>query len=173
MTTHLVWDTTGILHASLAERVDVLGHHAAGPQDDPWRNVTTSIVVSELSSHGIAVPGWVEVEQETLGDVTSLSSWLDRVGSDGERHAGEASVLNMASSRGWTAVVDDGDAVGVGRRGGVTVHGTLWMIGQQVARGECAPQSASNLVDMLMDHEFRAPFLRGGYITWAQGHELF
>lgn len=173
MTVELVWDASGIYHASRADRIDVLGTHAAGPDDDPWGNYTTPAVANELGRLGVAVPDWLTVQDETFAEVLSLPAWVERVGSDGAHHLGEATVLNMAESRESIAIIDDNDAVGVGRRWGVEVHGTLWLIAQQVARGDCAEITASRLVDVLIQHDFRCPIRHGEYIAWAKRNGLF
>lgn len=167
----LVWDASGLLHAARADRSDVLGVHAAGPASQPWRNVSTSTVERELRRLDCEIPTWVDVVEETFEEQQSLASWMERVGAGRGNH-GEASVLNVAESRGWVAVVDDGDAKKVGIRAGVEVHGTLWVIAQQVVRGECPETTAEALVSALIDSGARMPFKRGGYVTWARRRDL-
>lgn len=52
--TTLVWDTSPLWHAALADRLDVLGDLTSGPADSTWQSVTTQTVVAELRRNGIA-----------------------------------------------------------------------------------------------------------------------
>lgn len=167
----LVWDSSGIYHPAVADRLDVLAEHAKGPADDPWRNVTTRLVVGEVADKGYAVPTWVEVVDETGEEQVTLADWFDRVGA-GRYHRGEASVFNLASSRSWTAVVDDRNARVVGQQYGVETHGILWVIAQPVARGEVSEAAAEGLATALLATGARYPFNPGGYCEWARTNGL-
>lgn len=167
----LVWDCSGLLHAAHADRLDVLGDHAKGSQSDPWANVTTTYVEWELNTFGFQVPTWVTVEPDSLDDQTTLPTWIERIGA-GRKDMGEATVLNLATNRSFTAIVDDGDARKVAAKHGVDVHGVLWVIAAPVKRGECSETTASNLVDQIADTGARFPFARGKFIEWARSVQL-
>lgn len=163
----LVWDCSGLLHAARADRLDVLAEHAKGSSDAPWRSLTSTYVAYELDTFGFAVPSWVSVEPDALVDQTTLPVWIDRVGA-GRKHMGEATVLNLAENRRFTAIIDDADARRVAAKYGSDVHGVLWVIAAPVTRGECSELTAASLVDQLIDTGARFPFPRGGFIDWAR-----
>jgi len=56
----------------------------------------------------------------------------------------------------------------VGNAYGVETHGILWVIAQQVNRGECGEMAAEALVNALLDSGARFPFERGGFCAWAK-----
>ncbi len=167
MATTLVWDASPLVHASLVERLDVLGDLAAGPRDAPWRHVTTAAVAEELTRHGGALPGWLSVVNvDGLVELTSLATWVGRVSQ--QRHSlGEATVLAWAEVHAAVAVVDDASARRVARRHGADVHGLLWVAGQAVTQGRWSAVAVSGFVDRMIESGARYPFTVGRFVDWA------
>jgi hypothetical protein len=86
--TVLVWDTSPLMHAELAERLDVLADYAKGTPAEPWRNVTTTPIVKELERNGIKSNlAWLEVVHlDELDELLALVRWANRL--DVERTPG-------------------------------------------------------------------------------------
>ncbi|HEX6756136.1 MAG TPA: hypothetical protein VF109_09345 [Mycobacteriales bacterium] len=168
----LVWDTSGILHAARAERLDVLGDLAKG-----HRHVMTAAVLEELDRYGLAVAvaecGWMEtVHVDGLADLACLVRWTALV-SDGQHDRGEATVCAWAEAHGGTAILDDAAAKATAVRAGLEVHGSLWVIADGVRSGHLSEPAADGLVDALARDGARFPFPSRGFSHWARAQDLF
>jgi len=109
-----VWDTSPLWHAGLADRLDVLGDCAKGPEAARWRNVTTATVVSELERNGLTPGlGWLEiVHVDELDELLATMKWTTHMGVNASQGAnlGEATVCAWAEVHGGTAIIDEKDA---------------------------------------------------------------
>lgn len=164
--TTFCWDTTLLLHAHRAERLDALDSHLP----PGVRHVMTEVVEAEL--RGAPLPGWLDpVSLDTLPALRALVAWQGRVGSTGAANRGEAAVLAWVEVHGGTPIIDDRSARLVAAGQGVDVHGSLWALAQGVRQGRSA-YATSQLCDALLDTGIRWPFQRGGFEAWARGRGL-
>lgn len=174
--TTLVWDASPLWHATVADRLDVLGDLARGPADSPWRNVTTETVVAELRRNG--PPGdlsWLDVfSVDELDELTAMIWWAERLGVDQAKGAnlGEATVCAWASCHDGTAIIDDRDARTVATRNKIDVHGSLWVVANAVNCGRTTKPAASRFVDSLIDAGARYPCAAGEFNEWAASQNL-
>lgn len=90
----------------------------------------------------------------------------------GERNLGEASVFSAAELLGAIAITDDQDAVRVGRKYGLNVHGTLWLLSNACRNGKLTEVNVANLVDALRHTGMRLPCSGGEYAGWARSNGL-
>lgn len=166
----LVWDASALHHAARAERLDVLHELALGEPQRPWRHVTTAAVLDELTSHSLnsADFGWLDtVHVDGIDELQCLMTWMQRVGTTDRLNRGEATVFAWADRHGAIAVVDDRSARRAAQQHGLEAHGTLWTIAMGVKHGRTTVESASSLVDTLLQHGARYPFEIGGFRHWA------
>lgn len=173
----LVFDTSVLYHAALAERLDVLGSLVARR-----RCVTTRVVLEELARRGVeqdeprlrAVsdePWLDEVRVDGHAEIQHLLTWMDRLGA-GDRDLGEATVLGFTAASGAVAVIDDDRARRRGRQAGLRVHGTLWLLAD-ACRGELiAPGAAAGYVDAVRATGARLPCRGADFPNWARRHGL-
>lgn len=166
-----MFDTTLILHAFRAERLDVT-LDIAGEHNT---HLVPASVVREIEVHGGVVPPWLEQITEDLDAVVAAASWQRVLGAErgGRHHAGEASTLAVVQARpGAIAVIDDGDARRVGQRYGIEVHGSLWVAAQAVNENRWDSVSVAAWCDALLTTGIRWPFKLGGFLQWAEGEGL-
>lgn len=171
----LVWDTSPLYHAALADRLDVLGDLAKGPSDPPWRNVTTAAVDEELRrllGRRPDVP-WLDiVHVDGLDEIVALARWVG-IMSSSVHNRGEATVLAWAEAHDAVAVIDDNAARLAGQRHGLSVHGTLWVCANAVADCRIQPGAADGLIRALADTGARFPTLATqGFTAWAKSEGL-
>jgi predicted nucleic acid-binding protein len=166
-----VWDTSPLWHAGLADRLDVLGDCAKGPEVTPWRNVTTATVVSELERNGLGTDlGWLEVVHvDELDELLATMQWTAHMGVSVSQGAnlGEATVCAWAEVHGGTAIIDDKDAREVAAHNGISVHGSLWVVAEAVRTERIRPSTAGCFVDALINTGARYPCGVGGFVAWA------
>ncbi|GAA2942891.1 MULTISPECIES: hypothetical protein [Streptomyces] len=170
----LVWDTSPLLHAIKAGKIEILGDIARNHQGRTRRNVTTQAVVSEISHFRLPLAGteWLEiVHVDDLTELEALVDWMNRVSGAKSNH-GEATVLAWAEVHGATAVVDDADARRIGRGAGLDVRGSLRIVAESVGEGRTTPYVATGVVDAMIDTGARSPFPRGQFISWAKENGL-
>ncbi|WP_433263496.1 hypothetical protein ACQPZF_32365 [Actinosynnema sp. CS-041913] len=153
----------------------MLGDCAYG-SPEPWRNVTTATVISELERNDVLLPlDWIEVVHvDELDELLATVRWSEAMGVDPARGAnlGEATVCAWAEVHGAMAIIDDQDAREVAARAGLPVHGSLWVITEAVRAGRISPASASSFVDILIKTGARYPCGLGGFVPWARGKGL-
>jgi predicted nucleic acid-binding protein len=131
-----VWDTSALLHASRAGRLDVLGSFVSGSTDQPWRHYLTATGVDEMRQLGNHPPDWVSVVHvDGLDEIIAFAEWSMRLVS-GPHHRGEAAVAAWAESHRAIAIIDDREASQVMKREGLHVHGSLWMLCKAIKAGE-------------------------------------
>lgn len=170
----LIWDASALHHAAKAERLDVLGDLARGPDSRPWTSVTTAAVVEELYDHGLSLTGeaWLNVVHvDGLDEIVALTRWFNVVSSTAHSR-GEATVLAWAEVHRAIAIIDDQDARQAARRQGLCVHGSLWVVAQAICEGRISEVTARGFVDSLTESGARYPFGRGEYVDWARGKGL-
>ncbi|MBW8484273.1 DUF3368 domain-containing protein [Actinomadura parmotrematis] len=172
--TALVFDTMLLSHFALADRIDVLRDlHAGTPC------YTTRVVCEELRAANAQLAlakaeelDWLEVKRlDTLEELRAFVTWTERLGS-GDRDRGEASIFATAELQNAVALTDDREAVSVGRRHGLDVHGTLWLLSRACRKGELTEVNVASLVDALRHTGMRLPCSGGEYPSWARKHKL-
>lgn len=169
--TTLAWDASALHHAARADRLDVLGDVAKA-----YDNVTTAAVIEELARYGLAEAversAWLEiVHVDGLEELPALVRWIGRLSSD-EHDRGEATVCAWAEVHGATAVLDDADAKAAARRGGLDVHGSLWVLAAGVRAGALGELAADGFADALVREGARYPFAARGFSSWARACDL-
>ncbi|MCG8917339.1 hypothetical protein L6E12_16250 [Actinokineospora sp. PR83] len=174
--TVLVWDTSPLMHAALAERLDVLADYARGTPGREWRNVVTGPVVKELARNRIEPDlSWLEIVQlDELDELTALVRWAQLLGVNTKTglNLGETSVCAWAEIHGATAIIDDADARKVAKTSGILVHGSLWVIATAVRDSGRGETTADNFVRSLIDSGMRYPKMPDGFCAWARQNTL-
>src|SRR4051794_20647730 len=171
----LVLDTMCLGHFARADRLDVLGDLLV-----PFGCWTTGVVVEELRVGATAHRAlqaateldWLRVARlDSLDEIRRFATWVRRIGA-GERDVGEASVLATAELRGGTAVSDDREAALVGRRHGLDVHGTIWLLAGACRGGKLTPAGAGSLIELLRATGLRLPCTGAEFPDYARRHGL-
>ncbi|GAA2112652.1 hypothetical protein [Actinomadura alba] len=171
----LVFDCMCLSHFALADRLDVL---RALYVDHICH--TTHVVREELRAGVDKHPAlldalnldWLIIERlDSLQELACFAEWVQRLGS-ASRNLGEASVFSAAELLGAVAISDDQEAVRVGRRYGLTVHGTLWLLSRACSDGKLTEVNVINLIDALRHTGMRLPCSGSEYSTWARSHGL-
>jgi predicted nucleic acid-binding protein len=171
----LVLDATCLIHFARAERLDVLGELLV--DGECW---TTRVVLEELRQGAAIHPtldvvlglDWLKIaELDTLDAIRLFAIWTQRLGS-GERDLGEASVLAAAELRRGTAIIDDRDAVKVGRTHRAPVHGTLWVLAGACHEGKLTASAAGSLIDALRSTGLRLPCTGAEFPDYARRNGL-
>ncbi|MGO1049162.1 hypothetical protein [Crossiella sp. CA198] len=169
----LVWDASALHHAAVAERLDVVGDLARGTDHEPWRNVTTATVLSELRRNDLAVTAsWLEsVHVDELDTLKAVFTWQARLDA-GARDHGETTVCAWAEVHGATVVTDDQAAREAAAAHGLTVHGSLWVFAQGVNAGRSTAAGVNGLVTALIATGARYPCGPQGFEVWARKNKL-
>ncbi|MEU5907760.1 hypothetical protein ABZ780_25725 [Micromonospora sp. NPDC047467] len=167
----LVFDATVLHHFALADRLDVLADLVTGR-----RVATTAVVLDELRTSAEGMPAltaalnlaWVEViALDTIAELHRFSTWVRRVGA-GRRDLGEASVFAAAEIHGGTAVTDDRKATKVGRKYGLAVHGTIWLLADSCQAGRLTEVNAGAIIDALRGTQHRLPCTGAEFPSYAR-----
>lgn len=166
----LVWDASPLHHAIKADRIDVLADVARSRRGALCRNITTAAVIEELKHHGLSTGAleWIEVVHvDGLAELTSLAAWMDRVSGD-KSNQGEAIVLAWSEMHGGIPIIDDLDARGAARSGGLEVWGSLRVLADAVCDGRLTEYAADRFVDALIETGARYPCQPGKFSCWAK-----
>lgn len=156
----LVFDTTILNHFALAERLDVLADMVMDRGC-----ATTAVVLDELRRGAEEASelrnaldlDWMQViALDQLDEIRCFARWVRRIGAD-QRDTGEASVFAAAELREGIAITDDRDAVKVGRRYGLEVHGTIWLLAGACRTGKLTEAAASSIIECLRMTGHRLP----------------
>ncbi|WP_088986161.1 hypothetical protein [Micromonospora chokoriensis] len=167
----LVFDTTVLHHFALADRLDVLADLVAGQ-----RVATTAVVLDELRTNSERERAltaaleldWVDViALDTITELTCFAAWVRRIGA-GRRDLGEASVFAAAEIHQGTAVTDDRTATKVGRRYGLEVHGTIWLLAERCRSGRLTEVNAGAIIDALRETQHRLPCTGAEFSSYAR-----
>ena len=154
----LVADAMVLHHFAKADRLDVLCTCLSSLS-------TTRIVATEVDEYCAEYPSitsisdleWLAIlPQDTLEELLAFERWVQRLGS-GEHDLGEASVFAAAEVHELVAITDDRDATRVGRKHGLEIHGTVWLLTRLHQRGKMALPQICTLVDALERPECASP----------------
>lgn len=171
----LVLDAMCLNHFARVDRLDVLRELLI---DDAC--LTTYVVIDEIG-RGVKTCAelqqaveldWIEkIPLDSIGELERYSEWVERIGA-GEHDLGEASVFALAELRNAVAITDDQSATRVGRKFGIEVHGTLWLLARSCREGKLTMTAAGVLVDMLAASGMRLPVTGREFDSWARRHDL-
>lgn len=143
--------------------------------------LVTGAVMAEIESgadqfSGLAAVGsltWLEyVDSGSMDELVAFSAYTRRLGCDGGRNIGEASVLAHAEVHGCTALIDDEVAVQLGRERGVSVLRSLGLIARRIREGALTVEVAQDLVDALIEGGARYPCTAGEFVEWCRRADL-
>lgn len=170
----LVFDSSALFHAALADRLDVLGALVEGS-----RCVAPASVFDEVrraaGNRGLGEriwPAWLEVVHvDGLDDLPHLFRWAELLGA-GDHHRGEAAVLAYAQSRHAVAIVDDRQPLLLAKREGLLAHGSLWLMTRACLEGRTSPAAVAGLIDALVAAGARYPCDGRTFSSWARGNGL-
>lgn len=171
----LVFDATCLSHFARADRLDVLRGLLSA--DDCW---TTQVVLQELRKGVAEHPAlefvtegnWLNVaEFDTSSMTIRFAQWARRIGAE-DRDFGEASVFAIAELRGGIAITDDRRAVAVAQAAGLTVHGTIWLLGRACRDGKLSEPGAGGLIDALRGTGHRLPCTGTEFPAFARRYKL-
>lgn len=167
-----VWDTSALLHADQAGRLDVLGDFVKGTAEYPWNHYVPSTVTEELVKLGASPPDWATlVHVDGLNEIVAFAEWCQRL-VFGPHNRGEAAVAAWAESHRATAVIDDKHALRVVRQYGLDAHGSAWVVCQAISSGVVGEYTASSYFDAVIGSGARMPFDVGGFEPWARSKGL-
>ncbi|WP_129842232.1 hypothetical protein [Streptomyces sp. RFCAC02] len=170
----LIWDTSPLLHAIKAGKIEIPGDIAQSRRGGARRNVTTQAVISEIDCFRLPLAGkeWLSiVHVDDLHEINALVEWMNRVSGAKSNH-GEATVLAWAEVHDAVAIVDDADARRIGRAAGLDVRGSLRVIAESVGDGHITRYASTALVDAMIDTGARYPCARGQFVGWAERNGL-
>lgn len=88
------------------------------------------------------------------------------------RNEGETAVLAIAATMPAQAVVDDSVAYKAAQKAKVPCKRTLALLCQAIRDGLMTTESVSEVVDDLIVTNYRLPFGRGEFISWAVEQQL-
>ncbi|MFD1518362.1 hypothetical protein [Pseudonocardia yunnanensis] len=167
-----VWDTSALLHAARASRLDVLGDFVKGTSEHPWNHYIPATVAEELAQLGAAPPDWASVVHvDGLSEIVAFGEWSQRLVA-GPHHRGEAAVAAWAQSHAATAVIDDNDARLVAQQHGLDAHGSIWVLCQAISCAVICVYTATSYCDAVISHGARMPFEVGGFEAWVRRQGL-
>ncbi|GGK79387.1 hypothetical protein Sme01_21840 [Sphaerisporangium melleum] len=169
----LVADAMVIHHFAKADRLDVLGACVV-------QMTTTNIVADEIERYvhhypslvSLAKLEWLQIlPQDTDEELIALHRWAALLGA-GAYDLGEASVFAAAETHSMIALTDDRDATRVGRRRGLEIHGTVWLLTRLYALQKMTLVEICGHVDALRSTGMRLPCTGTELPRWAQHHGL-
>lgn len=111
---------------------------------------------------------WLAVDRsDDAAVVVRTARYEARLAADG-RNRGECAVLALAGVRGWTAVVDDGEARKLAREDDISYTTTGRLLCQAIRTGQLTAASCAAIGDDLVRTEYRLPFGSGQeFLEWA------
>jgi len=119
----------------------------------------------------VAASGWLGfVTLESPAELQAFAKYASLLGA-GERNLGESAVLAWSEVHAAIALIDDREAVNIGREQKLKVGGTLGLLAAEVRSGKWTLADASELCDVLVKHGgARFPCTR--FDEWARAHHL-
>jgi predicted nucleic acid-binding protein len=130
------------------------------------RELLDGVAMYPSLANAIALTWTTAITLEEISEVVAFalySRFLD---------AGEAAVLAFTKVNGGLAIIDELAGRREGRRDGLEVQGTLWLILEGIHKGVLSRQLAEELIDALVATEMRLPTDGAGFIAWAYSEGL-
>lgn len=116
--------------------------------------------------------GWIEVRPlESAAELRAFSQFARRL-VVGERNVGEAAVLAYASVHSAVAVIDDGAGRRAARDAAITLRPTLSLLCEGIREELFTVAMVNDLVNHLLETEYRLPFPVGGFERWARENSV-
>lgn len=116
--------------------------------------------------------GWIHVHPvQSAQELEAFGRYARRLVGNDDRNVGECGVLALAEVHGWTAIVDDAEAVKAANEvpaAPVTVRRTLGLLCEAVREGRLTEEMISSVCDALVRSHYRVPFKPGEFIVWAK-----
>lgn len=170
-----VFDTGPLAHFARAGWLGVLRSLVGAS-----RAIIPVQVASELrnaASHEAAIGTVLEaswIEHHELGtdeELSAFGKFAACLVSDG-RNVGETAVLAIAATMPACAVLDDSVAHKIAQRESLSCKRTLALLCDAVSDGLLTAVLVSDIVDDLVETEYRLPFAPGEFIHWAIEQQL-
>lgn len=165
-----VFDTGPLAHFARAGWLSVLKSLVGSS-----RAIIPVQVVSELRNsafHESAIEtvleaSWIDHhELSTDEELAAFGKFAARLMSDG-RNEGETAVLAIAATMPACAILDDSVAHKIAQRESVRCKRTLALLCDAVRDGLLTAELVGDIVDDLIQTEYRLPFAPGEFIPWA------
>lgn len=169
-----LFDASPLLHAAKADRLDVLGDLVRDRDCLTTQSVLDEVRRNDLAAHTAVVrAAWIRtVPTDSLEFLYAYGVWSTRMSLKDDHNIGETMLCAYAELQGGTLVMDDRDARKTAERHGLVVCGTMRLVADACARGDCTLAGASTLADTLRESGMRLPFAKGGFETWAREKKL-
>lgn len=116
---------------------------------------------------------WLSIDRSDDVDVlVRTARYESRLAASG-RNRGECAVLALAGVRGWTAVVDDGEARKIAGEDDISYTTTARLLCQAIKSRQMTAASCAAIADDLVRTEYRLPFSSGReFLNWAVRHGI-
>lgn len=176
MADDLVFDATVLSHFARASRLPELDRFTS---ED--RRLVPSVVLIELASgvsqhpalaNALNLPWLTVVTVQEAIELAYFTRYKTEFGGGPTRNRGEAEVLAYVAAHGGTAIIDERTATAAGRRDGLIVKSTLWIIDQAHQAGHLSRSQTEQLIDDLKCAGMRLPTDGRGFWAWAPQHNL-
>ena len=170
--TRTVFDTTSLSHFSRAGRLDDLKGITASDECILLAEVMSELVkgVTSYPSLGrISAESWLQpAGLDDIKELAAFAGYKGELGGGPERNNGEAAVLAWVSVNGGTAIIDEEVGRNIGKRDGLEVHGSLWLVIRSFKSNVLDRATAESIVDDLIRTDMRLPVGSGADLfTWA------
>jgi predicted nucleic acid-binding protein len=173
--TALVLDSTPLSHFARAGVLPVLEIITA-----PFRRIVPAEVMQEIIrgvpdhpalAAAVNLP-WITIVELGGAEILAFARYKAELGGGISRNNGEAAVLAWASLNGGIAIIDERAGTRAGRRDGVAVHGTLWLVTNGIRSGKLTEAEAINIIDQLAATDMVLPTDGAGFLAWAREEGL-
>jgi predicted nucleic acid-binding protein len=115
----------------------------------------------------ISLP-WIEVfELEEITEIVAFTRYHREFAGSENRDFGESAVLAWVEVHGGVALIDERVATEAGRRDGLTVQGSLWLIVEGHRTNSISREIAEQIVDDLQATSMRLPTSGIDLFAWA------
>lgn len=167
-------DTSVLSAFARAQRLDALEamtkrYKCVAPQE-VRQELERGFSKNESLADAVACRWLAFVTLESPAELQSFAKYVSLLGS-GERNLGESAVLAWAEVHAAIVLIDDREAVNIGREQKQKVGGTLGLLATEVQRGEWTLADASELFDVLVEHG-GARFPCHSFAEWASAQKL-
>ena len=111
---------------------------------------------------------WVTVVDPTgIEELVAFAKYRQELAGSSSRHNGEAAVLALVVVNGGIALIDERVATFAGRRDGLAVRGSVWLVVEGYRRAKITRTQAEGLIDDLAQTGMRLPMDGAGLFAWA------
>jgi predicted nucleic acid-binding protein len=133
------------------------------------RGITLYPSLGEVSAESWLRP----TELSEIKELAAFAAFKGELGGGPDRNNGEAAVLAWAAVNDGIAIIDEEVGRNIGKRDGLTVHGSLWLVIRSLKSNLLDRATAEGVVDDLLGTGMRLPFNSGTeLVAWAYGAGL-